>query len=164
MALDDRERQEIKALVAEEIHQVLRREMAHWWAESILALAGYPPPSDRGSDTQGTAGPGSDGNAGQKTPPRAKTVRPRPVGRPRPPVPLLANHGAPNHAGTGSHAGDGSTGTPTGDPDGVDYLTGVVESLLRTQESLAQQLQASMRHLETLLSERGGQPNGQQEK
>src|SRR5690606_11017253 len=126
------------------------------------ALAGYPPPRDWRSETQGTGGPGSEGNAGQRTPPRTKTVRPRPVGRPRPPVPLLDNHGSPNDAGAGSHSGDGSTGAPTRDPDGVDYLTGVVESLLRTQESLAQQLQESMRHLETLLGERGGQQGRQQ--
>lgn len=102
MALDDKDKQEIRALVAEEIHNVLRREMAQWWAESLMALAGYPPADS----------------------PRRRGVTPRKVGRP---------------AGGNGSGGDG------GDPE---YLVQVVESLLRSQEMLAQQLKDSLHKVE----------------
>jgi len=150
LSLDDRDRQEIKTLVAEEIHQVLRREMARWWAESILALAGYPPHSQWGSHSRGAGSAGSGESAGQQAQAKTKTVRPRPVGRPRPQALV------PDGAGDDSPSPDSSNGSTGGNTSAVDYLTGVVESLLRTQESLAEQLQASMAQLEGLLRESQG--------
>lgn len=145
MPLDERDKQEIKALVAEEINQVLRREMAHWWAESILALSGYPPHGAGPSTYQGSEGGEKNGGGAGESRFKTKTVRPRPVGRFRPPAPAL------DAGGPASPPGDGRGLDEDGDPPGVEYLTGVVESLLRIQESLAQELQASMKRLEGLV-------------
>lgn len=39
MPLDKQEKEEIRAVVASELQDVLRQELAQWWTESVLALS-----------------------------------------------------------------------------------------------------------------------------
>lgn len=161
MALDERDKEEIRSLVAAEIHDVLRREMAQWWAESLLALAGYPP-HPRGSGEGGGGGgakdgqvaEGGQGQGGGDGPAGRKTVVPRKIGGQSPlrhRIPTVwAVQGQP---GGGQQENGGSGG---GAEAGIEYLAQMVEAMLRSQEALAQQLQESLGRVEALLEKGQG--------
>lgn len=138
MPLDKREREEIRAVVASELQDVLRQEMAQWWAESVMALAAgrstQPPPTpaargaataDRSAASEGTgavsstAGPGSEG------------VRP----------PLQGRQQAPPASAASDAALD------------AEYLERLAASLARRQQMLALDLQRSMLRIRGALEE-----------
>ncbi|HEY8424493.1 MAG TPA: hypothetical protein VIK73_00560 [Limnochordales bacterium] len=39
MALDKQQKEELRAVVASELQDVLRQELAQWWVESVMALS-----------------------------------------------------------------------------------------------------------------------------
>lgn len=53
MPLNKSEKEEIRAIVASEIQDVLRGEMAQWWAESVAALASQEASSGAGANQRG---------------------------------------------------------------------------------------------------------------
>lgn len=172
------ERGEIRSLVRDEITNVLRRELAQWWAEAIMGLA-LPP-------GRGASG-GDRGDPAQPAP--AQASPPQPAGDSTPLRP--ARWARRWQGGSAAQAADGLTpvpGTPRGPgqggvpgqgqvagqgqgpaqpgapgwiqgippvrgrqrPRGAAYLQRAAHTLAQTRAELSRTLESQLRHLHAL--------------
>ncbi|HEX6972708.1 MAG TPA: hypothetical protein VF234_10865 [Limnochordia bacterium] len=138
--MDAQMREEIRKLVAREVQDVLRAEVANWRAQMTSPAAGTAAGTGAGAQNAGAG--------------RARYVRPRPVGQQRWIGPTTAPPGQEGAAAGGQQAiGQPLTETAISEQQQVDYVQSIAHTLAQAQFELSQELALNLQRLKNVISE-----------